>query len=90
MSGVYRLLIACPDRVGLVSAVSSFIAEQGGNITEAHHFLDTENAFFFMRTEIESASLNLSKNEFLQMFRQFAAKNNFWFTLTHSSELKKY
>ncbi|MGB1581484.1 MAG: ACT domain-containing protein, partial [Nevskiales bacterium] len=29
-----RLLIQCPDRTGIVAAVSGFFSEQGANITD--------------------------------------------------------
>lgn len=33
----FILTIKCPDRVGIVAAVSKFLADYGGWITEAHH-----------------------------------------------------
>lgn len=45
----YVLTIACPDRVGIVAAVSSILATQRGNIIESDQFSDTESGRFFMR-----------------------------------------
>lgn len=45
----YILTIACPDRVGIVAAVSSALAEHAGNIIESSQFSDTESGRFFMR-----------------------------------------
>lgn len=36
MPDTFVLTLKCPDRIGIVAAVSSFLAEQGGWITEAH------------------------------------------------------
>jgi hypothetical protein len=36
----YILTTSCPDRTGVVAAITGFVAERGGLITEAAHFLD--------------------------------------------------
>jgi formyltetrahydrofolate deformylase len=47
-----RLLIACPDRPGIVSAVSGFLFERGANIVSSHQYSsDPSGGRFFMRTE---------------------------------------
>jgi len=43
-----RLLLACPDRPGLIAAVSGFLAEAGLNILDADQH-STEEGRFFMR-----------------------------------------
>ena len=45
----YILTIACPDRVGIVAAVSGVLAAHRGNIVESNQFSDTESGRFFMR-----------------------------------------
>lgn len=45
----YILTIACPDRVGIVAAVSGVLATHSGNIVESSQFSDTESGRFFMR-----------------------------------------
>lgn len=52
MSHIYRLIISCPDRVGIVARVSGFIAEHGGSILEAAQHSDVMENRFFMRYEI--------------------------------------
>jgi formyltetrahydrofolate deformylase len=56
----YTLVISCPDRVGIVAAVSGFIAERGGSITEADYHSDPETGWFFMRQKIAAQSLALA------------------------------
>lgn len=53
----YTLTISCPDRVGIVAAVSAFIAERGGWIVEANHHADQATQRFFMRNVLLAASL---------------------------------
>ncbi|MDW5378061.1 formyltetrahydrofolate deformylase [Halomonas sp. HP20-15] len=52
MSHSYRLIVSCPDRVGIVARVSNFIADQHGSITEANQHSDLVTGRFFMRYEI--------------------------------------
>jgi formyltetrahydrofolate deformylase len=45
-----RLLISCPDRHGIVAAVSGFLAAHGANIVRSdQHSTDPEGGTFFMR-----------------------------------------
>ncbi len=59
----YRLVISCPDQVGIVAAVSAFIAERGGWITEAHHHTDAASGWFFMRYVIKADSVAMGPDE---------------------------
>ncbi len=45
------LLIICPDRKGLVAAVSNLLFRHGANITHADQHQDREVGLFFMRVE---------------------------------------
>jgi formyltetrahydrofolate deformylase len=49
------LTLSCPDRPGIVHAVSGFLSERGGNILEAAQFGDTTTGLFFMRVRFELA-----------------------------------
>ncbi|MET3108112.1 formyltetrahydrofolate deformylase [Oxalobacteraceae bacterium GrIS 2.11] len=45
----YILTLSCPDKRGIVHAVSGFLAERGCNILESAQFGDTLTGNFFMR-----------------------------------------
>jgi formyltetrahydrofolate deformylase len=45
----YVLKVICPNRPGIVAAVSTHLFEGGANILEAHQFDDNETNRFFMR-----------------------------------------
>ena len=47
----FRLVIACPDGVGIVAKVSNFLASHNGWITEASHHSDDQSGWFFMPHE---------------------------------------
>lgn len=72
----YILTIACPDGVGIVAAVSGFLAQHRGWIVEANHHADAEAGWFFMRQEILAESLSISLDELRQQFAPLADKFN--------------
>jgi len=51
MNSTYVLTLSCPDRLGLVHAVSGFLLEHGGNIEEAAQYNDPATGLFFMRVQ---------------------------------------
>ncbi len=53
-----RLLICCPDRTGIVAAVSRFLFDAGANIVHSdQHSTDPTGGVFFMRVEFQLPSL---------------------------------
>src|SRR3979490_2229371 len=53
----FVLTLSCPDRPGIVSAVSTFLAHNGQNILDAQQFNDGETGHFFMRVVFNAADL---------------------------------
>ena len=53
----FVLTLSCPDRPGIVSAVSTFLAQNGQNILDAQQFDDVETQKFFMRVVFTAADL---------------------------------
>ncbi|MDI9580273.1 MAG: formyltetrahydrofolate deformylase [Thermobispora sp.] len=51
MSAEYVLTLSCPDRPGVVAAVSGLLAERDCNITESQQFGDPDAQRFFMRVQ---------------------------------------
>jgi formyltetrahydrofolate deformylase len=49
VSDPYILTLSCPDRTGIVHAVTGLLAERGGNITDAAQYNDKSTGQFFMR-----------------------------------------
>lgn len=56
----YTLTLSCPDKVGIVAAVSGFFSQHGGWIVEASYHADAPTGRFFMRQEILADSLPFS------------------------------
>jgi formyltetrahydrofolate deformylase len=58
MSQTYILTFSCPDRLGLVHAISGFLLERGGNIEEAAQYNDHDTGLFFMRVQFSCSQLS--------------------------------
>lgn len=85
----FRLVIACPDRVGIVAKVSNFLASHNGWITEASHHSDNQNGWFFMRHEIRADSLPFDLDGFRQAFAPIAQEFSMDWRVTDSAEKKR-
>jgi formyltetrahydrofolate deformylase len=68
----YILTLTCPDRPGIVHAVSGFLLENSGNIEEAAQYNDHDTGLFFMRVSFSCAcpadQLQSKLNQFAQSF----------------------
>jgi len=69
----YILTLSCPDRTGIVHAVSGFLLERGGNIEEAAQYNDHDTGLFFMRvrfacTDASEAALRADLDAFAPTF----------------------
>ncbi|MFP5441289.1 MAG: formyltetrahydrofolate deformylase [Gammaproteobacteria bacterium] len=72
-----RLLITCPDRPGIVSAVSTFFYNHGANITDLdQHSSDAEGGRFFMRLEFQTPNLDVSREVLQNAFRKAVAEKH--------------
>jgi formyltetrahydrofolate deformylase len=85
----YTLTLSCPDRVGIVAAVSGFIAQHNGWISEAQHHSDEEAGQFFMRQEILAESLPFGIAEFRRQFQAIADKFEMNWQISDSAVKKR-
>lgn len=85
----YRLVIACPDRVGIVSKVSNLLATYNGWITEANHHSDNLSNWFFMRHEIRADSLPFDLDGLRTVFAPIAAEYQMDWWVSDSQVRKK-
>ena len=72
----YILNLSCPDRTGIVHAVSGFLLERGANIEEAAQYNDHGTGLFFMRVQFACNQLTAEDLEtqlkfFAEPFRRF-------------------
>lgn len=82
------LLIHCPDREGLVEAVTHYISSNSGNILYLDQHVDTEKNRFFMRVEWDLARFSLGGDQIGHHFaREVATRFNMDWQLHFSDEV---
>jgi formyltetrahydrofolate deformylase len=76
MDGMRRfvLTVTCPDRTGIVAAVSGFIADHGGWVLEAAQHGDLSTGRFFLRIEVIADTLPFGPDGFIELFAPVAAE----------------
>ena len=72
------LLLSCPDRIGLVSRISHFVFERGGNILDLDEHVDTSEKYFFVRIAWDMKNFSITESEMMEAFtplaKEFKAK----------------
>ena len=74
MSRRYVITFGCPDRVGIVAGIATFLADLGGMIVEAAYHTDQDTGWFFTRQEIDAATLPAGVDELRTRFGAVAAR----------------
>ena len=72
-SQVYRLLLSCQNRRGIVARVAGHIFEAGFNIGDSRQFDEVETNQFFMRIEINPARPEADVEAWRASFAELAA-----------------
>ncbi len=71
---IARLLITCPDKPGIVAAVTAFLANHGANITALDQYsTDPEGGIFFMRLEFHTPGLDVARSALEYAFQSVVA-----------------
>jgi formyltetrahydrofolate deformylase len=87
---VGRLLITCPDRPGIVAAVSQFLFENGANITESQQYsTDPHRGTFFLRLEFHTDGLAGRAGDLERRFAALADQFSMRWHLTRAADLKR-
>ena len=85
----YTLVISCPDKVGIVAAVSMFVAQRSGSLLESNHHTDVEQGWFYMRNVISADSLAVSLDQFRQEFAPLAEDFDMQWHVRDNNELQR-
>ena len=75
------LKLSCPDRVGLLARITTFLAAHGGNLVEVHQFTDVSTGWFFARVAIDTHSLRTDLLELRSAFQPLAEELDAEWTL---------
>ncbi|MCW3472018.1 formyltetrahydrofolate deformylase [Rhodococcus pyridinivorans] len=88
---IARLLVRCPDRPGVVSAVSAFLSERGANIISLDQYsTDYQSGEFFQRTVFHLPGLSAARDELEREFRSTVAERcGMEWTLTSAAAPKR-
>ena len=80
-AGDFVLILSCPDRPGIVHAVSGFLVTQGGNILESQQFGDRLSGQFFMRIDFTvpgEATVEAMRAAFAAVAAEFEMRFELW------------
>lgn len=90
-NAVARLRITCPDKPGIVAAVTNFLASHGANITALdQHTSDPEGGAFFMRLEFQTPRLDVTRGVLEDAFSELVARPfQMDWRIGYSSDTKK-
>jgi formyltetrahydrofolate deformylase len=83
------LLISCPDRKGLVAAITDFIFRRNGNILHLDQHVDAEQNVFFMRVEWDLNGFETDSDTIASHFRPIAEQYNMNWRLNFSDAVKR-
>lgn len=84
-TGILR--IVCPDRRGIVAAVSGFLFDHGANVLDAQQHTDAAEGTFFMRVEFDLESLALSRPSIRERFEPVARRFSMTWGLRFSDDI---
>ncbi len=79
--------IVCPDRPGLVSELTSWISNYGGNIKHSDHHTDQDAGLFLSRIEWNIIQSKLNRDEIYNKFQEIAVDINGKFNINYSDEI---
>lgn len=74
MSRRFVLSLGCPDRIGIVARIATFLAELGGTIVEAAYHADEDSRWFFTRQAVDADSIGMELDELRRRFERVATE----------------
>lgn len=77
----YVLTVDCPERPGIVHAITSFLVDNGGDMLESQQFDDRSAARFFMRVRFSCPphiGIDLLRKQFAEVAERFGMQWQLW------------
>src|SRR5690625_587135 len=85
-----RLLVTCPDKPGIVAALSKFLFEHGADIMESSQYSsDDDDRMFYIRFEFYCENLLARREEIEADFKQLAEQMKMEYTFTYNKTRKR-
>ena len=90
LDDIGRLLISCPDRPGIVAAVSQYLFNRGANIIHSdQHSTDAIGGTFFMRIEFNLSGLSRRRDEIENGFSEIANSFSMEWQMSYAEDLHR-
>jgi formyltetrahydrofolate deformylase len=83
------LLVTCPDRKGLVAALTDFVFRHGGDIVHAEQHTDEVEGVFFQRIEFRIDDFDLDRSEILPALSPLAERLSLQCDLRFSDDVPR-
>jgi len=83
------LLLSCRDRIGLISRISHFIFERGGNILDLDEHVDADGKYFFIRVTWDMQNFSIPAGEIAEAFQPLAKEFNATWQINFSEKKLK-
>lgn len=74
MKSTAILLLHCPDKQGIISEITKFITDNGGNIVYLDQYVDNEEGMFFMRIEWELENFMIPRDKIQDLVQTLYAQ----------------
>ena len=86
---VATMLLSCPDQRGLVSRISQFIFERGGNIIDLDEHVDEIDRVFFLRVAWDMSEFTVPAAKLEKEFQPLTGKFNAKWSIKLSSDKRR-
>ena len=80
----------CPDKAGIITIITGFINENGGNIVYLDQYVDKNNGIFYMRIEWELDNFIIPKEKISDYFNTlYAQRYDMTYHISFSSRIQR-
>ncbi len=83
------LLVSCPDRKGLVAALSQLLYDHGANILSAEQHADPKLGWFFQRIHFDTLDLDISRAALEDLLRIECGRFEMSWRISYSDRVKR-
>ncbi len=86
---IATLIVSCPDRKGLVAALSQLLYDHGANILAAQQHTDSVEGMFFQRIRFDTSDLDISRGELEDLLRIECGRFEMRWRISYSDRSKR-
>jgi formyltetrahydrofolate deformylase len=86
---VATLLVSCPDRKGLVAALSQLLYDHGANILQAQQHTDPIDELFFQRIRFDMTELDISRQTLEDLMEIECGRYQMSWSISYSDQRKR-